>query len=122
LRYWPMMVFIEQFVAPLLLIVGSFLCITGAIGMLRFPDFFTRMHATSVTETLGAGLILFALMLLSNGPIEVIKLALVLLFLLCTGPTAVHALAKSALTAGLVPRQSTKRISTETKRELSSKA
>ncbi|MFT4676907.1 MAG: multicomponent Na+:H+ antiporter subunit G [Patiriisocius sp.] len=117
-----MMVFIEQFVAPLLLIVGSFLCITGAIGMLRFPDFFTRMHATSVTETLGAGLILFALMLLSNGPIEVIKLALVLLFLLCTGPTAVHALAKSALTAGLVPRQSTKRISTETKRELSSKA
>tara|TARA_R110002072_G_scaffold46082_1_gene127830 strand:- start:8932 stop:9282 length:351 start_codon:yes stop_codon:yes gene_type:complete len=111
------MTLIQQLIAPLMLIVGSFLCLTGAIGMLRFPDFFTRVHATSVTETLGAGLILFGLIFLSDGLVEVIKLALILLFLLITGPTAVHALAKAALAAGVVPDGETKKISSQTNGE-----
>lgn len=103
-----MMAFFADFIAPLMLVIGSFLCLTGAIGMLRFPDFFTRVHASSVTDTLGAGLILVALMLLSTGFIEAIKLMLILLFLLITGPTAVHALAKAALTAGIKTEQAEK--------------
>jgi hypothetical protein len=42
---------------------GGFFCVVGGIGLLRMPDFYTRMHAASVTETLGAGLILLGLML-----------------------------------------------------------
>ncbi|PKO58978.1 MAG: sodium:proton antiporter, partial [Betaproteobacteria bacterium HGW-Betaproteobacteria-18] len=45
------------------LVLGGIFCIVGAVGMLRMPDFYTRMHAASVIETLGAGLILLGLML-----------------------------------------------------------
>ena len=49
-----------------LLISGCFLCISGGIGILRFPDVFTRMHAASVTDTLGGGLILAGLIFQAN--------------------------------------------------------
>ncbi|MDP4994432.1 MAG: monovalent cation/H(+) antiporter subunit G, partial [Burkholderiaceae bacterium] len=45
------------------LAIGGIFCVIGAIGLLRMPDFFTRMHAASVIETLGAGLILFGLII-----------------------------------------------------------
>jgi multicomponent Na+:H+ antiporter subunit G len=87
-----------------LLIIGCFLCISGALGLLRFPDFFTRMHAASVTDTLGSGLLLLGLALQSNGEWLVIsKLVFIFLFLLITSPTASHALAKSAIHGGLTP-------------------
>ena len=46
-----------------LLVVGGLFCIVGGIGLLRMPDFYTRVHAASVTDTLGVGLILFGLAL-----------------------------------------------------------
>lgn len=79
------------------LILGGFFCISGGVGLLRFPDFFTRIHAAGVTDTLGAGLILAGLMFQAGDPITLIKLILVLLFAWLTGPTATHALAKSAV-------------------------
>ncbi len=90
---------ISFFLVPLLLGLGAFFCISGGIGILRFPDVFTRMHATGVTDTLGAALILIALMLLSETPGEVLKLTLILLFSWITAPTASHALAKAAVHA-----------------------
>lgn len=92
---------LANYLSPVLLIVGAFFCISGGIGILRFPDVFTRMHATGVTDTLGAALILVALMLMSTTPIEVIKLVLILLFSWLTAPTASHALAKAVLHAGV---------------------
>ncbi|MEJ2178493.1 MAG: monovalent cation/H(+) antiporter subunit G, partial [Gammaproteobacteria bacterium] len=47
----------------LFLLGGSFFCLTGALGLLRFPEFFSRIHAASLTDTLGASLILIGLML-----------------------------------------------------------
>lgn len=89
-----------------LLILGGFICFSGAIGMHRFPDFFSRMHAASVTDTLGSALILFGLMLQVNGQyIVLVKLIFILLFILITSPTASHALAKAALHGGLRPKQ-----------------
>lgn len=79
------------------LISGALLCVIGAIGLLRMPDLYTRMHAASVTETGGAGLILFGLMLQSTLDINLIKLIFILVFLLFTAPTATHALAQAAL-------------------------
>ncbi|MBV34462.1 monovalent cation/H(+) antiporter subunit G [Kangiella spongicola] len=88
-----------------LLILGGFICVSGAIGMHRFPDFFSRMHAASVTDTLGGSLILVGLMLQLDGEYTVlVKLILIVLFILLTSPTASHALAKAALHGGLRPK------------------
>ncbi|GAA4343116.1 monovalent cation/H(+) antiporter subunit G [Kangiella taiwanensis] len=88
-----------------LLVLGGFICVSGAIGMHRFPDFFSRMHAASVTDTLGGTLILLGLMLQIEGQyLVLVKLVLVLLFILITSPTGSHALAKAALHGGLRPK------------------
>jgi len=85
------------------LLSGSFLGITGAIGLFRFPDFYTRLHAASVTDTLCLGLIILGLILQANSWLMVVKLLLVLLILAYTSPTTTHALAKAARHGGLQP-------------------
>ncbi len=67
------------------------------------PDLYTRMHAASVTDSLGSILVLFGIMLQSGWSLATIKLAAILLFLLLTGPTASNALASAALLAGTRP-------------------
>ena len=88
----------------ILLVAGSFICVTGGVGMLRFPDFFTRIHAAGVTDTLGAGLIFTGLMLQAGLSLVLAKLVMILLFMLFTSPTASHAVAKAALHSGLEPQ------------------
>lgn len=107
-----MMDFIQSLVPPVLLLLGSFFCVSGGVGVLRFPEFYTRMHAAGVTDTLGAGLILGALMFMTTGFNDLAKLILILLFTLITGPTATHALAKSAVRGGITP-ESTSEITVE---------
>ena len=85
------------------LLAGGFFCIVGGIGVLRMPDFYTRMHATSVTETLGAGLILLGLVLQAGVSLVAAKLLMVGLLIFFTSPTATHALARAALVRGLEP-------------------
>lgn len=84
-------------------ILGGFLGISGALGLFRFPDFFTRLHAASVTDTMCAGFIVLGLMLQSTSIMMVIKLTLILLIFSYTSPTAAHSLAKAALHGGLKP-------------------
>ena len=79
-----------------LLISGSFFCLVGSIGLIRLPDFYSRVHAAGVVDSLGAILILLGLMTQTQDPIVIIKLAFILFFLILTGPTAVHALARAA--------------------------
>lgn len=86
------------------LLIGSFLCFSGGIGLLRFPDFYTRMHAAGVTDTLGAGMILVGLMIISTDLLVFAKLIMVLLLTLFIGPTTSHVLAKSAYHNGLIPK------------------
>ena len=90
----------------LLLVSGSFFCLTGGVGLLRFPDFFSRIHAASLTDTLGAGLILAGLMIQAGWSLVLAKLFLILLFSLLAGTTASHAIAKAALKSGLQPMSS----------------
>lgn len=80
-----------------LLLGGAIFLLIGAIGVLRFPDFFTRLHAVSVCDTMGAGLILAGLMLQGGMSLVTVKLMLMFYFMIFTGPTAVHALAEAAL-------------------------
>ena len=85
------------------LISGGLLGLAGGIGLFRFPDFYTRIHAAGVTETLSTGLIILGLMLQSGWGLVLIKLLLILLVLAYTGPTASHALAKAAFFGRLKP-------------------
>ncbi len=88
---------ILDFVSMLCLFLGSVVLFIGATGVLRMPDFFTRLHAASVIDTLGAMLIIAGLLLQAGLSLISIKLILILIFILLTSPTAAHALAKSAL-------------------------
>ena len=98
-----MIAILLDMVSWLCLLAGSFLGLTGAAGLFRFPDFYTRLHANSITETLCAGLILLGLALQANGAIMVIKLFLVFFVMAYTSPTAAHALAKTARQEKLEP-------------------
>lgn len=86
------------------ILIGSFLCFSGGVGLLRFPDFYTRMHAVGVTDTLGAGMILIGLMIISTDILVFAKLVMVLLLTLLIGPTTSHVLAKAAYHNGLMPK------------------
>lgn len=87
----------------LCLLGGGFFCLVGGIGLLRMPDFYTRMHAASVAETLGAGLILLGLLLQAGFTLAGAKLVMIGLLVFFASPTASHALAKAAMSRGLKP-------------------
>lgn len=89
--------------SALCLLIGSFLCLSGGVGILRFPDFYTRMHAVGVTDTLAAGMILIGLMLQSPDLIVILKLIMILMMTLLISPTASHALAQAAVHNSLPP-------------------
>ena len=91
-------------VGDLIVVAGSIFIVIGGIGLIRFPDFFPRMHAGGVTDTFGAGLVLTGLAIQAGMSLITVKLLLLLLFLWLTSPTATHALANSALEAGLKPK------------------
>jgi len=94
---------VVELLSWVLLLGGGFFLVIGAIGLWRMPDFFTRLHAASVTDTGGAILIMLGLMLQAGWSLVTVKLLITLVFLLFTSPTAAHALAKAAVHSGLKP-------------------
>ena len=82
---------------------GIFFVFAGALGVLRLPDFFTRIHAAGMTDTLGVELILLGLIIQSGFTLLSLKFLFVGFFLLLTSPTATHAIADAAYHAGLKP-------------------
>ena len=90
-------------VSAILLVGGSIFSIIGGVGLLRLPDFFSRLHGAGITDTMGAGLILVGLMFEAGISLATVKLIMILFFLWITSPTSAHALAKAALTHGLSP-------------------
>lgn len=83
-------------VTGVLLAIGSLLVLSGGIGLLRLPDFYTRIHAAGLTDSAGATFILFGLLLQVPDWGVAVRLGLIVIFLLLTGPTATHVLAKAA--------------------------
>jgi multicomponent Na+:H+ antiporter subunit G len=86
------------------LVGGGVFCIIGAVGLLRMPDFYTRMHAASVIESLGAGLILLGLMLQGGFTLVTVKLLMIAGMIFFASPTATHALARAGMARGLKPK------------------
>ncbi|MGH8197507.1 MAG: monovalent cation/H(+) antiporter subunit G [Steroidobacteraceae bacterium] len=80
-----------------MLALGGFFVFMGGLGALRLPDLYTRMHAASLTDSLGTLLTLGGIMLQSGWSLATVKLLTILFFLMMTGPTASYALANAAL-------------------------
>jgi multicomponent Na+:H+ antiporter subunit G len=86
-----------------LLASGGAFCVIGAVGLIRMPGFYTRAHAASVVETLGAGLILIGLLLQAGWTLAAIKVLILALLMMFANPTATHALARAAMLRGIKP-------------------
>lgn len=90
---------------------GLFFIVVGSIGVLRFPDVYTRLHAAGMTDTMGAGLVLIGLSFQSGLSFEspawliTVRLLMIWAFLLFTSPIATHALARAALHGKVEPIQ-----------------
>ncbi len=100
-NFWE---FVRHPLGGLFCLAGGLLCIVSAIGVLRFPDFYTRMHAASITETSGTALLLFGMALMAPHWLILVKLLCIFIFLFLTNPTSSHALVNAAHVAGLQPR------------------
>jgi multicomponent Na+:H+ antiporter subunit G len=87
----------------LLLAGGLFFYGVAALGLVRMPDFYTRLHAVSKGETLGVVLTLGALALWSGAGLTTVKVVFVAVFLFLANPTSTHAIARAALRTGLRP-------------------
>ena len=87
-----------------LLICGLIFILLGVAGVLRLPDFYSRLHAMGKCDTLGVGLVLLALALYEGVSLSSVKLLLISVFIGLANPTATHALGRAALRTGLTPQ------------------
>ncbi len=86
-----------------LLLSGGTFIIGGGIGVLRMPDLYTRLHAASLTDTMGSMLVIAGLMLQSGLTLPTFKLLAILVFILFTAPTAAYAMVNTALLSNHEP-------------------
>lgn len=94
---------IADYLSWFCLITGSVFSLIGAVGMLRMPDVFTRIHAASLIETMGVGMILLGLGIQSGFTLIAVKLFMIFAFLFFTNPTTTHALTRALYHAGVIP-------------------
>lgn len=94
---------ITNIVVVVLLVTGIFFMLVGTIGFLRFPDFYSRIHATGKCDTLGEGLMLLGLMIYEGASFVSVKILFLIIFIFIANPTSTHAIAKAAYDVGLPP-------------------
>jgi len=94
---------IVEIISWIYIMAGALLGIAGGIGLHRFPDFYSRLHAVGITDTLCAAMFLIGLSMQTGFSIASLKLLLIFILLFFTSPTATHALAEAALLGGLKP-------------------
>ncbi|MDQ2092164.1 monovalent cation/H(+) antiporter subunit G [Marimonas arenosa] len=96
---------IQEVLSWVLVVSGAFFALVGAFGTWRLPDFWSRLHAASVTDSAGMILLIAGMCLQSGLTLVTVKLIVIGIFLFITGPTATHAVANAALVSGLRPRE-----------------
>lgn len=95
---------LRAYAGGILVVAGVFFVIVAAIGINRMPDVFTRLHAASVGDTVGFGLVAVGLMLVAGLTLVSVKLLFLLLFVAFSGPVMTHAIARAAFHAGIEPK------------------
>lgn len=96
-----------EIISWIFIIAGALLGVAGGIGIHRFPDFYSRLHAVGITDTLCASLFLIGLVMQTGMSIASIKLCLIFILMFFSSPTSTHALADAAFLGGLKPRLDT---------------
>ncbi len=97
------MIMAQNIVAGILLAGGAFFLMVSSIGMIRFPDFYTRAHAVGKSDTLGLMLTLAGLAVYSGLDLTTLKLIVIILFVMIANPTATHVITGAAVRFGLSP-------------------
>ncbi|MGK2953198.1 MAG: monovalent cation/H(+) antiporter subunit G [Thiobacillus sp.] len=95
-----------EYVSTLLLLVGAVFFFAGTVGLLRFPDIYTRLHALAKADNLGLGFIVLGLLLQTSSPATALKLVLIWLLALAASATVGFLIARRARQNGIVPWQS----------------
>jgi multicomponent Na+:H+ antiporter subunit G len=98
---------VVQYAAAGLLVFGSAFAFLAALGIVRLPDLYTRMHAASKAGAVGAGLVLLGVAFVALDGAVMLRAILGILFLLLTTPVSAHLLARAAYRAGVQPAEST---------------
>lgn len=96
----------ESLMSPIaigLILIGLFFLSVAAVGVLRLPDVFTRSHAVSLTDSLGALFVLSGLAVYQGFSANFVKIVVVLVLLYLLNPVIAHATVRSALRSGLKP-------------------
>lgn len=88
-----------------LLAAGGFFFLAGTLGLLRFPDVYTRLHALTKVDNLGLGCVVLAIMLRADSVAMVLKLMLIWALALLATATASYLIAQSARRHGIAPWQ-----------------
>ncbi len=115
---------IIDILSSICLLFGGIFTLTGAIGLLRLPNFYSRLHAASVTESLAAPLLIIGIMLDTGFTLDSAKMVLIIVIMLVSNPTITHAVCRAAAHGGLTPdmeTKSTKENQSQNDTELSSK-
>jgi multicomponent Na+:H+ antiporter subunit G len=92
-------------ISTLLLLIGAAFFFAGTVGLLRFPDVYTRLHALAKADNLGLGFIVLGLLLQAPSPATVLKLVLIWLLALAASATVGFLIARRARQNGIVPWQ-----------------
>ena len=98
-----MLALVIDILSWVLIVTGGAFTIIGAVGQLRFPDFWARLHAASVSDSAGVILLIAGMCLQSGATLITVKLVVIGIFLFVTGATSTHATASAALVSGLKP-------------------
>lgn len=99
---------IVSWISDICLLLGGLFTLTGAVGLLRLPSFYTRLHGASVTESLAAPLLIIGIILDTGFTLDAGKLILIIVIMVVANPTITHALCRAAVHGGHSPEMETK--------------
>ncbi len=100
---WSDLELVRDILSWTFFLFGGLAVFSGALGLVRFPDFYTRLHAAGVTDMGGAEMILIGMLLQSPNGIVAAKLFFIGVFMFFTSPVATHAIAHAAWMVGFKP-------------------
>ena len=90
------MEYLSEIFSWIFILLGSFLILVGSIGLIRLPDFWSRLHGASITDTGGVLFLLIGMMIQAGSIWIFLKLVAIGIFLFVSSPTASHAIANAA--------------------------
>jgi multicomponent Na+:H+ antiporter subunit G len=98
-----MTIIVSNIISMVFIFTGLFFIVAGTVGLIRFPDFYSRMHATGKCDTLGVGLMIIGLIIYNGLNFISVKLLFLVIFIFVANPVATHAIARAAYKVGLRP-------------------